>query len=245
MSRTPHFNLDYLMPEQAQKHVTLNDALRRLDGLVQLSVKNRTEHAPPAAPENGDRYLIAASATGAWSGQDGQLALYEDTAWHFFTPRPGWRLWDEAAAALLVFDGSRWQNWQGLSTAPSDMMQEETPAAPSSLSLVRQESELLDVTGTVHLTIPSHKIFLGVTARVVEEIKGAQGWRLGTQDDNARFGRGLAVAIDSDMRGPADPSVIYWQPTPILVSPENGNFTAGHVILAMFYIDLPVPPRPA
>ena len=91
MSQTPHFNLDYLMPEQAQKHVTINDALRRLDGLVQLSVKNRTTSIPPAAPENGDRYLVGPEPQDAWEGASGYLALYEDTAWHFIAPHNGWR----------------------------------------------------------------------------------------------------------------------------------------------------------
>ena len=69
MSQTPHLKLDYLLPEQAQKHITVNDALRRLDGLVQLSVKNRTTIIPPSEPENGDRYLVGPQAQGAWEGQ--------------------------------------------------------------------------------------------------------------------------------------------------------------------------------
>lgn len=241
MSQTPNFNLDYLMPEQAQKHVTVNDALRRLDGLVHLSVKNRTSNSPPSAPRNGERYLVAASPRGAWSARAGQLALFEDTAWHFFAPQAGWRLWDEASSHFLVYDGRDWQNLQSgeLSTPPSPG--ESSAAVPS---LLREKRVLVDVTDMGEVTIPSHKIFLGLTARVVESINGTPGWRLGVDDDTKRFGHGLSVAANSEMRGPADPSVIYWQDTQILVSPEGGRFTAGQILLALFYVDLPVPPPP-
>lgn len=37
------------MPSQAQKHVTRNDALVRLDALVQLSVEDRDRTVPPPA----------------------------------------------------------------------------------------------------------------------------------------------------------------------------------------------------
>jgi hypothetical protein len=45
----------YLFAAQAQKHVTVNEALRLLDGLVQLAVLDRHLTAPPASPADGDR----------------------------------------------------------------------------------------------------------------------------------------------------------------------------------------------
>ena len=36
--RTPRLDLPWLMPAQAQKHVTVNEALARLDILVQAAV---------------------------------------------------------------------------------------------------------------------------------------------------------------------------------------------------------------
>lgn len=227
MSQTPHFNLDYLMPEQAQKHVTINDALRRLDGLVQLSVKNRDTSVPPAAPENGDRYLIGTDPQDAWEGASGYLALFEDTSWHFFAPQNGWRLWDEAARRLLVFDGASWQPVEG---------------AGQQSGLVRQVTTHAAITDNQLAEIPSHVIFLGLTALVLEEIKGTSRWRIGVAGDgDNRFGNGLLVAAGTEIRGPADPSLIYWQPTPLIATPEVGHFTAGRVAVSLFYIELPIP----
>ena len=52
---TTHLLLPYILAAQAQKHVTHNEALRILDGLVQLSVIDRTRTAPPISPADGDR----------------------------------------------------------------------------------------------------------------------------------------------------------------------------------------------
>ena len=69
MDASPRFSLAYLQGQQAQKHVTVNEALRRLDALVSLSVKSRTTSAEPASPMEGDAYIITASPTGAaWGG---------------------------------------------------------------------------------------------------------------------------------------------------------------------------------
>ncbi len=80
MTRTPNLNLPYLDAAQAQKHVTHNDALRILDALVQPAVLSRVLTTPPGTPAEGDRYIVAASATGAWVGQDGKVAAWQDGA---------------------------------------------------------------------------------------------------------------------------------------------------------------------
>ena len=77
---TSHLALPYVMASQAQKHVTHNEALRLLDGLVQLSVLDRHLTAPPGSPADGDRYIVAAGATGDWAGWDLNIAYFVDGA---------------------------------------------------------------------------------------------------------------------------------------------------------------------
>jgi hypothetical protein len=105
---TPHLNLSLLAAEQAQKHVTVNEALVLLDALIHLSVKNKNLTVLPLSPAEGDRYIVAASATGAWAGQSGKIALFNGGAWVFIAPREGFRTWLEDDNALYIHDGSVW-----------------------------------------------------------------------------------------------------------------------------------------
>lgn len=106
--RSDNLSLPYIQPSQAQKHVTHNEALRQLDAVVQLAVGSASLSAPPLSPEPGQRFIVASGATGAWSGHEDALAVFEETAWAFYTPQPGWTAWVEDAAQMQVFDGSVW-----------------------------------------------------------------------------------------------------------------------------------------
>uniref|UniRef100_UPI00094992B9 DUF2793 domain-containing protein n=1 Tax=Mongoliimonas terrestris TaxID=1709001 RepID=UPI00094992B9 len=90
MSETANLKLPLLAADQAQKHVTHNEALTALDALVQLAVASRTTAAPPSAPAAGDRYLVPTGGTGAFAGMEGRIARFDGTAWAFETPRDGW-----------------------------------------------------------------------------------------------------------------------------------------------------------
>ena len=56
--------LPHILAAQAQKHVTHNEALRLLDGLVQISVLDRGLTSPPGCPADGDRYIVGSGAAG-------------------------------------------------------------------------------------------------------------------------------------------------------------------------------------
>lgn len=108
MAESSHLALPYISANQAQKHVTHNEAIRLLDGIVQLSVKDRDQTAPPGAPADGDRHMVGSGATGAWDGWDLSIAYYVDGAWMRLAPRAGWLCWIEAEAQLLGYDGAEW-----------------------------------------------------------------------------------------------------------------------------------------
>jgi hypothetical protein len=108
MSDTPLLGLPYLAAAQAQKHVTHNEALTLLDGLIHLAVASRAVAAPPVSPTDGVRYLLPANPSGAWTGQAGRIALFMDGAWRFINPREGFRLWVSDEDVLLSFNGTAW-----------------------------------------------------------------------------------------------------------------------------------------
>lgn len=108
MDQTPNLKLPYIFAAQSQKHITHNEAIRSLDALVQLAVLDRDLAAPPAAPADGDRYIVAAAATGAWSGHSGKIAAWQDGAWSLLDPKSGWLAWVADEGVLLVRSGSAW-----------------------------------------------------------------------------------------------------------------------------------------
>jgi hypothetical protein len=108
MADTPNLGLPFIMAAQAQKHVTHNEAIRALDALVHLAVIDRDATAPPSSPAEGDRHIVGAGSTGAWDGHDLDIAAFQDGAWAFFTPRPGWRAWIIGENALRAWNGTDW-----------------------------------------------------------------------------------------------------------------------------------------
>lgn len=106
---TTILSLPLILPAQAQKHVTHNEAIAALDLIVQLTVINRTLTAPPALPTPGDRHIVAAGATGAWAGQSRRIALFLASGWQFVQPLAGWRAHVLAEGQMAVFDGLAWK----------------------------------------------------------------------------------------------------------------------------------------
>ncbi len=142
MSNTKHLGLPYIEASQAQKHVTHNEALRALDAVVQLSVLNRSTSSPPAQPSDGDRFIVAAGATGDWTGKEQQIAAWQDNAWAFYPPETGWSCWLEDEEKLLTFQNPDWivSVYSSLNPAPlvginaaADTTNRLSVSAPASL----------------------------------------------------------------------------------------------------------------
>lgn len=102
--------LPYLQPAQAQKHITLNETLLRLDALVQGAVETRFLAAQPSSPVDGARYILPSGKTGAdWGAMaDHALAYWRDGVWEEIAPRSGFALFVRDEGRLVAFDGARW-----------------------------------------------------------------------------------------------------------------------------------------
>lgn len=104
---TANLELPFILPAQAQKHVTHNEALQRLDALVQLVITSSAA-TPPTAPEDGEVHWVTAPASGLWAGRSGHLALFQDGIWLFILPKAGWAGVFLADSRLKLFDGADW-----------------------------------------------------------------------------------------------------------------------------------------
>ncbi len=111
MDQTSKLNLPFIMPNQASKHVTLNEGLKRLDIIVQLSVVSAVLSVEPDTPASGTSFILPEAASGAyWTGHPaGTIATFDDSTWSFTTPQDGWRAWDGNTGQLLVYTDGIWR----------------------------------------------------------------------------------------------------------------------------------------
>lgn len=135
MDTTHNLKLPRMMAGQAQKHVTYNEGLLILDTLVQLAVEDRDLADPPGSPSEGQRFIVAASPTGAWSNHENEIAVWQDGGWRFDSPQDGWLCFVGDEGRLLAWTGSAWTD-------------------PLSLISVLQNLSLLGVGTTADATNP-------------------------------------------------------------------------------------------
>ncbi len=233
MSDTPQLQLPLLASAQAQKHVTVNEALIRLDALTQPVALSSTIEAPPLAAD-GDAYIVPEGATGEWAGHENSLAVYDNGGWLFLTPRRGWRVWIEDQNDYATYVSNRWVS--ALSGAYEE-------GAYSSIRIATTDETLSGATHTTSLLLPDRAVVVGVTARVTADITGAglTGWRIGVAGADDRYGSAIGLPKDSSSNGVTGAPVAYYANTPLLISAEGGAFDAGDVRLAAHYILLSPP----
>lgn len=232
MDRTAVLDLPLVQAAQAQKHVTVNEALVRLDSAVQLVVLSRTELSPPETAAEGAVYAVPAGATGSWATEVGRLAVRDNGGWSFVTPARGWRAWLADAGVSGLFDGQQW--------VPGGLAM--SPAGAASLFEVLEIEVPLSAESAVTTSpfIPRHAVLFGVSGVVTEAIAGTTGWRVGLPGASGKFGNSLGIELGSSVRGPAIPEPI-WEETGLLVEAEGGSFSAGSVRLAAHVFRMTIP----
>lgn len=102
-SASPRHNLPFLFVAQAQKEFFINEALTRLDALVQASVEGEAND-PPATAQDGECWIIGSAPTGDWQGHAGELACFAGDGWLFAAPTQGMRVFDNTRGAEARYD---------------------------------------------------------------------------------------------------------------------------------------------
>ena len=232
MTETTNLALPLLAPAQAQKHVTVNEALVRLDGVMQLRLSSVTEATPPAAIE-GAAYGVPVGAVNAWAGQEGDVAIASAGGWVFVTPARGWQALVLDMGASAIFDGAAWRVGAMTLTPNGASMTMKSVEVDVSLSA--------GASVTTPVLFPERSISYGVTGRVVSTITGAATtWDLGITGELQRYGSGLGLAQNSWVNGPGAPQV-FWSPTALEITAQGGDFSGGTIRLVAHYAELALP----
>ncbi len=232
MTATPRFALPVIEAAQAQKHVTHNEALTLIDALIQLCVESRTLATPPDMPSEGACYIPASGASGAWSGWEGQIALFSGGGWLRLAPVSGLRAWVKAERLTVTYEDGIWRDGVALT-------------AHGGRVTLRAKEEELSLTGAFVETadaafIPDRAIVLGVAARTTLAVAGASSYAVGIAGEPGKFGDLLGTAPGATNIGVIGPTAFYAD-TRVRITANGGSFTGGRVRLVVYFIETSAP----
>ncbi|MBJ3785814.1 DUF2793 domain-containing protein [Devosia sediminis] len=203
MNDTARLSLPFIMAGQALKHITHNDALNRLDALVQPVVESAALVTPPTTPLPGEAWIVPAGASGAWAGHSNEIAAWQDGAWSFFDPAEGWQVFDRASDTLRVFSGSAWTVVAALGAGLPQLGINASADSTNRLS-VSSAATLLNHAGSGH-QLKLNKAASGDTASLLYQsnwsgraemgLMGDTNWRIKVSADGAAWTD--AVTIDA------------------------------------------------
>lgn len=235
MDNTSRLALPLVAASQAQKHVTVNEALARLDAAYQLSVVSATTTTPPVAAVDGDAFVVPGAAVNEWASHDGKLAFFLNGGWEFLSPLAGWQVWVQDEARRSVYLGDTWRK-DALASSPNQ--------AHMRAEVIETDFTLLGGSGfeETGLVLPSNASVFAVTGRVQTEITGTlSDWSLGIDGAETRYGSGLGLGAGAWLRGVTSQPVTYYNPTALRLTANGGTFGGGMVRLAIHCLRFELP----
>jgi len=235
MVETKQFKLPLVQAAQAQKHVTVNEALARLDAVAQMRLQSISKTVPPLGLVDGAAYGVATGAVNDWNLHAGEVAIFSNGGWVFVVPSVGWRAWVADVGKFALFDGTSWRL-------------DAVAVSVGGAATIHKVTEIDHVIapGASSTTVPvilNGEQVIGVTGRVLVNVTGAglTGWELGVAGSTNRYGSGLGLTMNSWVRGLSGTPVTYWSDTPLELTALGGSFVAGTVRLVVHSVRLEVP----
>lgn len=208
---TPNLNLPYILPSQAMKHITHNEALQLIDAATHAAVA-ATLATPPVTPSEGSLYMVDAAASGPWTGKSGKLAFFIDGAWIYLAPRAGWRAWFATDGRTRIFDGTNWIDPLA-NPVVDELGISTTPDATNRLA-VSSEASLFNHAGTSH-RMKLNKQSAGDTASLLFQsnwsgraeigLLGSDTLQFKTSPDGGSWAVGLEIGSNGVVHMPGRP----------------------------------------
>lgn len=206
METTSKLKLPMIMPSQAQKHVTHNEALALIDTLMHLAVLDDHRNTPPAAANVGDLHIVGMSPSGEWAGKAGMVACFEGEDWSFLAPVEGWRAWVRDVGELKVYEAEGWTSVSapassgmlGINTTPDEVNR----LAVKSDGVLFSHDDLTPGSGNARLQInraraaaSAHVVFSdNWTGRAEAGLVGDNLFRIKVSPDGSQFSTALSIS---------------------------------------------------
>ncbi len=108
MTDTTRYALPLLQSGQAQKEITHNEAVARIDTLLHLVVESRRATSPVQTPATA--WIVAPDAEGDLAGHAGTIIAFDDSGPKFVVPRDGCIAFVRDEARFVHFAGGLWRD---------------------------------------------------------------------------------------------------------------------------------------
>jgi len=214
--QTPRHDLPLIINSQAQKHITHNEALTRLDATHHLSIRDIDIIEPPSGAVEGDVFAIGVSPTGDFAGHSGELASLTEGGWRFHPVVLGMVAYFEDAQTLQVYGSSGWEAVTAPAPTELPRLSINTQDAGDSLLSVKSPSVLLaaddgadslsgDIRVTLNKTDTSDTASLlfqsGYSGRAEFVLAGDDHFRVKISPDGVNFRTVLEADPDTGFLG--------------------------------------------
>lgn len=104
MPTSPLLGTELMVESQGSAHFVFNEMVYIHEACHRLLDTGLA--TPPGSPAEGDAHLVIATATGAWAGYEGYIAVYMNSAWVFVTPYIGMLVLVLSTSSLYRFAAS-------------------------------------------------------------------------------------------------------------------------------------------
>ncbi len=225
MSRTERLGLPHILQAQAQKEVTHNQALTKLDVFVMPIVETIT-NIPPTNATGGNIYIVGTSPEGIFSDHANDLAQYSGGSWTFYTPITWMDVTLKETQSRMIYNGNSWVSYGLITKDTGEYLRVEH---------WQEDVQLLGKTVATSQVLPDRSSVMAVNIRVLEAVTGVPSFAIGVKDDPSRYGDKIGIAKDTTNIGMSYHPVTYYSNTPVMLTPNEMEFTGGVVRVTAQY----------
>ena len=109
MTQSVNLKFDLVMHNQAHKEITVNEALIKIDMLMNNCILELQCNTPIKEIFSGDMYIIGPTPTiQEWKNKQNYVTYYYINQWYFIQPNTGLTLWIKSRNQLYTYNNNQW-----------------------------------------------------------------------------------------------------------------------------------------
>lgn len=109
--QTSNLQIKLLYSHQAQKELSINEALIKIDSILNAGAISMNVNVPPTPPKTGDLYIIGNLPQDIWKDYPQHITYYYVNQWYFIAPKIGSMIWVNNQKNIFYYDEGQWNSY--------------------------------------------------------------------------------------------------------------------------------------